>query len=110
MIFGSGAPPGPYDSVVPDWVLSSPTPTAMLVTRVLAPRLRSTAMYWSSDELLGFWLAMVLPVRMFPAVSWPLAFDMRSTPSMTRIRLLKLWPYVAASSNGCSEHCVPLLE
>ena len=53
MTFGSGAPPGPYDSVWPAWVLSSPTPTAMLVTRVAAPSLRSTAMYWSSDEFFG---------------------------------------------------------
>ena len=64
MIFGSGAPPGPNDSVVPDAVLSSPTPSAMLVTRVLAPSLRSTAMNWSSDELLGLLLAMLLPLAM----------------------------------------------
>ena len=58
MTLGRGAPPGPNDSVVPGCVLSSPTPTAMLVTRVAAPSLRSTAMYWSSDELEGLLLAM----------------------------------------------------
>ena len=44
MIFGSGAPPGPNDSVVPEAVLSSPTPTAMLVTRVLAPKVSKAQM------------------------------------------------------------------
>src|SRR5262245_27338615 len=109
MTFGSGAPPGPYDSVWPTCVVSSPTPTDMLVTRVLAPSLRSTAMYWSSDEFDGLLLATKLPVRIVPAVSCPLAFDMRSIPSIGRILLLKLCPYVAASSKGCSTHWVPLL-
>ena len=43
MIFGSAAPPGPYDKVDPDFVSSLPTPSAMLVTGVAAPSFFSTA-------------------------------------------------------------------
>ena len=43
MIFGSGAPPGPNERVLPDSVLSFPTPSEMLVMGVEAPSFFSTA-------------------------------------------------------------------
>jgi len=44
---------------------------------VAAPRPFSTARNWSIDELAGLSAeaAMVLPVKMVPAESWPLALE-----------------------------------
>ena len=94
MILGRGAPPGPYDSVVPDFVLSSPTPSATLVMGVAAPSLWSTASTWSSEALPGLPAdeSMRLPVRIVPAESCPLAFERWSMPSMTMICDFQLRP------------------
>src|SRR5947207_2592849 len=77
----------------------------MLVTGVAAPSFFSTARYWSSEELRGLAPeeSMRLPVRMVPAESCPLALESRSTPSMMSTLLFQLLPYVAASSNGCTD-------
>ena len=75
MILGSGAPPGPNDSVTPESLAALPTPSETLVTGVEEPRPFSTASSWSSDAFCGFLPSMRLPVRIVPAESWPLAFD-----------------------------------
>ncbi len=43
MIFGNAVPPGPNDNVDPDFVSVFPTPSATLVTGVIAPSFCSTA-------------------------------------------------------------------